>query len=196
MANFIPISKELKNCTELEDLKRNVLGSIAELTEIIQRAPNGDTIHAAPGHLCSAISVARGLSAIINTLRQRLTLQTSIDPDVCTFCFKEEPPNSNRDVVDWVESSPAFSKRFVGAGHSEEGGGQGSEGILARALRGSGGISRQNVCEIWMLKGAIWCSLGGSKASKLYFICLTLFTITFNKMTKHASLLTQIQLTS
>ena len=94
----------------------------------------------------------------------------------------------------------AFSKRFVGAGHSEEGGGQGSEGILVsarrvRALRGSGGISRQNIFEIWMLKGAIWCSLGGSEASKLYFICLTLFTITFNKMTKHAPLLTHIEVT-
>ena len=77
-----------------------------------------------------------------------------------------------------TRSLAAFSKRFVGAGHSEEGGGQGSEGILAsarraRALRGSGGISRQNVFEIWMLKGAIWCSLGGSEAPKLYFICLT-----------------------
>ena len=64
LANFVPISKELQNCTELEDLKRNALGLMAELTEIIQRAPNGDTIHAALGHLCLAISVGRGLSVI------------------------------------------------------------------------------------------------------------------------------------
>ena len=29
----------------------------------------------------------------------------------------------------------AFSKRFVGAGHSEDGGGQGGEGTLASARR-------------------------------------------------------------
>ena len=61
----------------------------------------------------------------------------------------------------------AFSKRFVGAGHSEEGGGRGGEGTLpsarrARTLRGSGGIPPQKSFEIWMLKGANWCSLGGS----------------------------------
>ena len=35
--------------------------------------------------------------------------------------------------------------------------------------------------------GAVW---GGSEASKLYFICTTLFTVICNKMTKPASLLT------
>ena len=58
-------------------------------------------------------------------------------------------------------------------------------------LVGSGGIPPQKVFEIWMLKGAICCSLGGSEASKLNLICTTLFTIIFNKMTKPASLLTQ-----
>lgn len=43
-------------------------------------------------------------------------------------------------------------------------------------LGGSGGIPPQKCFEIWMLKGAIWCSLGGS------VIC--------DKMTKPASLLT------
>ena len=61
----------------------------------------------------------------------------------------------------------AFSKRFVGAGHSEEGGGPGGEGTLPSAvghapLGGSGGILPQKFFEIWILKGAIWCSLGGS----------------------------------
>ena len=54
----------------------------------------------------------------------------------------------------------AFSKRFVGAGHSEEGGGPGGEGTLPSARRG--GIPLEKFFEISMLKGAIWCSLGGS----------------------------------
>ena len=57
-------------------------------------------------------------------------------------------------------------------------------------LGGSGGIPPQKYFEIWILKGAIWCSLGGSEASKLYFICTTFFTVIFNKRTKPASLLT------
>ena len=48
-------------------------------------------------------------------------------------------------------------------------------------LGGCGGISPLIFFEIWMLKGAIWCSLGGSEASKLNFICTTLFTVIFNK---------------
>ena len=55
---------------------------------------------------------------------------------------------------------------------------------------GSGSIPPQKFFEIWMLKRAIWCSLGGSEASKLYFICTTLFTVIFNKMTKPAFLST------
>ena len=43
-------------------------------------------------------------------------------------------------------------------------------------LGGCGGIPPQKFFEIWMLKGAIWCSLGGSEASKLYFICTTNIT--------------------
>ena len=142
LANLVPIRKELKNCTELEDLKRNALKSIAELTEIIQTAPNGDTIHATLRHLRSAISVARELSVIgsdhqyletkayppnkhsekqmrffatkkkrkvekKNSVMSESTMQeiNSTDPDVCGFCFREEPPNSNGDVVDWVECS-------------------------------------------------------------------------------------------
>ena len=57
-------------------------------------------------------------------------------------------------------------------------------------LGGSGGIPPQKLFENWVLKGAIWCSLGGSEASKLYFICTTLFTVIYNNMTKPASLLT------
>ena len=57
-------------------------------------------------------------------------------------------------------------------------------------LGGSGGIPPQKFFEIWILKGAIWCSLGGSEVSKLYFICTTLFTVIFNKRTKPPSLLT------
>ena len=57
-------------------------------------------------------------------------------------------------------------QRFVGAGHSAEGGGPGGEGTLpsarrASTFRGVGGIPPQKFFEIWMLKGAI-CSLGGS----------------------------------
>ena len=57
-------------------------------------------------------------------------------------------------------------------------------------LEGSGGILPQTFFENWMLKGVIWFSLGRSEASKLYFICTTLFTVICNKMTKPASLLT------
>ena len=42
-------------------------------------------------------------------------------------------------------------------------------------LKGSQGILPQNFFEIWMLKGAIWCSLGRSEASKLYFITKGIF---------------------
>ena len=137
LANLVPISNEQKNCTELEDLKRNALGTIAKLTEIVQREPNGDTIHAALRHVRSAISVVRGLSVIgsdhqylktkaypPNKHSEKTTAFLSVqcrktpsclnplcreinstDPDVCAFCFKEEPPSSNGDVVDWVECS-------------------------------------------------------------------------------------------
>ena len=64
LADLIPISKEQKNCTELEDLRRNAMSIIAELTDVIQGTPNSDTIHAALRHVCSAISVARGLASI------------------------------------------------------------------------------------------------------------------------------------
>ena len=39
-----------------------------------------------------------------------------------------------------------------------------------------GRINSQKFFEIWTLKGAIWCSLGGSEASKLYFIFTTNIT--------------------
>ena len=71
----------------------------------------------------------------------------------------------NENVVRFRHA--AFSKRFVGAGHSEKGGGPGGEGTLPSARRactfgGSGGIPPQKFFEIWMLKSAIWWSLGGS----------------------------------
>ena len=61
----------------------------------------------------------------------------------------------------------AFSKRFVGAGHSEEGGGPVAKAPyrapVGRApLGGSGGIPPQKFFEIWMLKSAIWWNLEGS----------------------------------
>ena len=52
---------------------------------------------------------------------------------------------------------PAFSKRFVGAGHSENG------GVGREPVGGSGGIPPQKMFEIWMLKGAIWWNLGDLK---------------------------------
>jgi len=45
LANLIPTSKEQKSCTELEDIRSNALSVIAELTDVIQSAPNSDTIH-------------------------------------------------------------------------------------------------------------------------------------------------------
>ena len=48
----------------------------------------------------------------------------------------------------------------------------------------------QKLFEICVLEGAVWCSLGRSEASKLYFICTTLFTVIFHKMAKPTSLLT------
>ena len=66
LTNLIPISKEMKNCIEMEDVRKNALSVIAELTDIIQCAPSSDTIHAAIRHVRSAISVARGLSVIGN----------------------------------------------------------------------------------------------------------------------------------
>lgn len=132
---FDSTSKEYKNCTELEDLRRNALSVIAELTDVIQIAPNSDTVHAALRHVCLAISMARGL-AVIGTGHQYLKTKSypanklvekqkqffstktkrnikgkssvlsestvqelnNIDPYVCTFCFKEDPPS----VMDWV----------------------------------------------------------------------------------------------
>ena len=79
----------------------------------------------------------------------------------------------------------AFSKRFVGAGHSEEGRGQGGEGTLpsahrARPFRRSGGIPAQNFFEIWIPRGAIWDSLGGSEASKLNISFAQLYLPSFS----------------
>ena len=141
LANLIPISKEHKNCTKLEDLRRNALSVIAELTDVIQSAPNSDTIHAALQHVRSAISVAKGLSVIgtdhhylktksypANKLAEKQkqffstktkrkikekssvlsesTVQelNNIDPYVCAFCFREDPPSGDGlSTVDWIE---------------------------------------------------------------------------------------------
>ena len=141
LANLIPTSKEHKNCSELEDLRSNALSVIAELTDVIQSAPNSDTIHAALRHVRSAISVARGLTVIgsdhqylktksypANKLAEKqqrffstktkrkikekssvlseTTVQelNNIDPYVCAFCFKEDPPSSDGlSTVDWIE---------------------------------------------------------------------------------------------
>ncbi len=64
LANLIPISMEQRNHAELEDVRVNALSVIAELTDVIQQAPNSDTIYAALRHVRSAISVARGLTVI------------------------------------------------------------------------------------------------------------------------------------
>ena len=141
LANLILISKEQKNCTELEDLKRNAMSIIAELTDVIQVAPKSDNIHAALRHVRSVISVARGLTVIgtdhqylktksypankladksdffsIKTKRKikekssilsQSTVQelSNIDPYVCAFCFKEEPPSSDGSTITWIECS-------------------------------------------------------------------------------------------
>lgn len=140
LANLIPVSKEQKKCTDLEDQRRNALSVIAELTDVIQSAPNSDTIQTALRHVRSAISVARGLTVIgtdhqylqtksypanklserqkrffstkrkrkmkeKNSLLSESTVQKLEDivPYVCAFCFKEDPPNSDGDTIDWVE---------------------------------------------------------------------------------------------
>ena len=133
---------EQKNCTELEDLRRNAMSVIAELTDVIQGAPNSDTIHAALRHVRSAISVARGLT-VIGTDHQYLKMKyypanklaekqkrffstktkrkikekssvlsqstaqelSNVDPYVCAFCFKVDPPSSDGSTVNWIECS-------------------------------------------------------------------------------------------
>lgn len=66
LASLVPISKEQRNCTELEDHNKNALSTIGELTEVIQNAPSSDAIHAALRYVRSAISVARGLAVVGN----------------------------------------------------------------------------------------------------------------------------------
>ena len=140
LANLVPISKETKKFTEIEDVRRNALSVIAELTDIIQCAPSSDTIHTAIRHVRSAISVARGLP-VIGTDHQYLKTKSypssklderqkrfsstkkkrkskpkisllsdttaqeleNVEPDVCPFCFKEDPPSSDGNIVEWVE---------------------------------------------------------------------------------------------
>ena len=79
LANLVPINKETKKFTEIEDVRRNALSVIAELTDIIQCAPSSDTIHAGIRHVRSAISVARGLP-VIGTDHQSSYNNTPSDP--------------------------------------------------------------------------------------------------------------------
>ena len=115
---------------------------IAELSEVVQRAPNTDTLYAALRHIRSATSVAQGLSVIGNdhqylqtrtypsnkhsekqkrffstkckrkVKRPKISLSDSAaqqidqtEPEVCAFCFKEDPPSKNSETVEWVECS-------------------------------------------------------------------------------------------
>ena len=60
--------------------------------------------------------------------------------------------------------NPAFSKRFVGAGHSEEGGGQGGEGTLpsarrARTFRGGLGVFHLRNCWKFGCSNTYTCSV-------------------------------------
>ena len=64
LGNLIQEDKDLQNEKELEDLKRSAMSTIAELTDVLQKAPTRDTIHTALRHIPSAITVARGLSVI------------------------------------------------------------------------------------------------------------------------------------
>ena len=52
----------LKDGKDLEHLKRSAVAELAELTELLQQAPNKDTIHSVLRHIRSAKSVARGFS--------------------------------------------------------------------------------------------------------------------------------------
>ena len=56
-------------------------------------------------------------------------------PQIPTL-FQYRMIDSQRTLIrQQLEQDPAFSKRFVGAGHSEEGGGPGGEGTLPSARR-------------------------------------------------------------
>ena len=66
LGNLFHRDKDLQNEKELEDLKRSAMSTIAELTDVLQKAPTRDTIHTALHHIHSAIAVARGLSVIGN----------------------------------------------------------------------------------------------------------------------------------
>lgn len=127
----------------LEHLQQSAVAKLAELTELIQQAPNKDTIYSALRHIRSAKSVAQGLSIIGNDHqylqtrsfpsnklhekqkrffstrkktkleRPRVTLSEGtrqelkdVEPRVCAFCLREDPPNCAKDspdLVDWIE---------------------------------------------------------------------------------------------
>ena len=50
LGNLFYRDKDLQNEKELEDLKRSAMSTIAELTDVLQKAPTRDTIHTALHH--------------------------------------------------------------------------------------------------------------------------------------------------
>ena len=66
LENLIQREQHVKDEKDLEHLKRSAVAELAELTKLLQQAPNKDTIHSALRHIRSAKSVARGLSIIGN----------------------------------------------------------------------------------------------------------------------------------
>ena len=82
LGNFIQVDKGLQNDKELEDLKGSALAVMAELTDVIQRAPSKETVYTALRHIRSATAVAKGLSIIGNNHQYLKT--------------KSFPPNNQR----------------------------------------------------------------------------------------------------
>ena len=66
LENLIQREQHVRHEKDLEHLKQSAVAELAELTELLQQAPNKDTIHSALHHIRSAKSVARGLSIIGN----------------------------------------------------------------------------------------------------------------------------------
>lgn len=100
LASLVPINKEQRNCTELEDLKKNALRTIGEQTEVSQNTLSSDAIHAALCHVRSAISVARGLHVIGNDhqyLNPKFTLQISLQRNV-SFPRKENENSQRKNL--------------------------------------------------------------------------------------------------
>ncbi|KAJ7381873.1 hypothetical protein OS493_038560 [Desmophyllum pertusum] len=78
LANLIPVSKEQKKCTDVEDQTRNALSVIAELTDVIQ-----------------VLLIAILFKLPSDTYARRYQWQGD--------SLLLDPPNSDGDTIDWVE---------------------------------------------------------------------------------------------